>query len=518
MIGSNLLGGSSYAIIQKELIVRIRRTRSLIIQLVFAAVVGSVMWIYSISQLTGSRTSPEVHAAQLVGIYFIVQVCAICLVIPLLAAISITTEKQAKTWDPLIGSGMRPGQIVRGKLYGILGILFYLLLLPAPLLSLTTLFGGVSVLSILFEYLIHFLAATLIACIGILSSASTRSTVRAILQVALCAVPLLLIAITFLSTEVYSQGILLLDYLESAPVDWQFWAWGIPGYLFLVVGSLMGATHFLSGVESARDVPIRALSLIIFLVVVGLILITVGPDLQPGNYNSMIRDGGKVMSIFVGLSVLGLARFAGSEARVPLRIAQIRQRGHWTSWLGIVFFPGGIRNFLFATVLWGICFGATLGCWLQEYSTTGSMLPQNGSSLFLENSTIFFQMQGILFTWGISVLATAWFFGQCGSNGIISSVLANGIQVGLAMMVATARELSLWSEKVEWLSPPVHLIYRSAAGTGAEIAPEVVLVSLALSTLMIIGGVLIARRRGIPVWSIRRSGMDKLYLKIPEGN
>jgi len=92
MIGSNLLGGSSYAIIQKELIVRIRRTRSLIIQLVFAAVVGSVMWIYSISQLTGSRTSPEVHAAQLVGIYFIVQVCAICLVIPLLAAISITTE------------------------------------------------------------------------------------------------------------------------------------------------------------------------------------------------------------------------------------------------------------------------------------------------------------------------------------------------------------------------------------------------------------------------------------------
>ena len=86
------------------------------------------------------------------------------------------------------------------------------------------------------------------------------------------------------------------------------------------------------------------------------------------------------------------------------------------------------------------------------------------------------------------------------------------------MMVATARELSLWSEKVEWLSPPVHLIYRSAEGAGVEMAPEVVLVSLALLTLMIIGGVLIARRRGIPVWSIKRSGMDKLYLKIPEGN
>jgi hypothetical protein len=154
----------------------------------------------------------------------------------------------------------------------------------------------------------------------------------------------------------------------------------------------------------------------------------------------------------------------------------------------------------------------------MEYSTTGTIVPQYDSSLYLESSAKFIQMQGILFTWGISVLATAWFFGQCGFNGIISAVLANGIQVGLAMMVATARELSLWSEKVEWLSPPVHLIYRSAAGTGAEIAPEVVLVSLALSTLMIIGGVLIARRRGIPVWSIKRSGMDKLYLKIPEGN
>jgi len=60
MIGSNLLGGSSYAIIQKELIVRIRRTRSLIIQLVFAAVVGSVMWIYSISQLA-FKTKHSVH-------------------------------------------------------------------------------------------------------------------------------------------------------------------------------------------------------------------------------------------------------------------------------------------------------------------------------------------------------------------------------------------------------------------------------------------------------------------------
>ena len=190
---------------------------------------------FSISELIGSRTAPEVHAAQLVGIYFIVQMCAICFVIPLLGAISITTELQAKTWDPLIGSGMKPGQIVKGKLYGILGVLFYLLVLPAPLLSMTTLFGGVSVTSILFEYLIHFLAATLIASIGILSSASTRSTIRAILQVALCAVPLLIIAITFLSSEVYSEGILLLDYLEAYPLEWQVWAWAIPVYIVGVV-------------------------------------------------------------------------------------------------------------------------------------------------------------------------------------------------------------------------------------------------------------------------------------------
>ncbi|MEE2856924.1 MAG: hypothetical protein VX949_05955 [Planctomycetota bacterium] len=514
MIGANLLGGSSYAIIQKELIVRIRRIRSLIIQLVFAAVVGSVMWIYSISELAGSRTSPEVHAVQLVGIYFIVQLCAICLVIPLLSAISITTELQAKTWDPLIGSGMRPGQIVRGKLYGILGILFYLLLLPAPLLSMTTLFGGVSVTSILFEYLIHFLAATLIASIGILSSASTRSTIRSILQVALLGVPLLLTAITFLSSEVYSEGILLLDYLEASPLGWQFWAWAIPGYIVGVVGSIMGATHFLSGVESARDVPIRILLLLCFIVTVGLIVITVGPDLQSGSRNSMSRDLGRVMTIFVGLSVLGLARIAGSEARVPLRIAQIRQRGHWTNWLGTLFFPGGIRNLVFATMLYMICFGAPLGCWILESSnavTTGINFDQSGYSVAIYGFQL---MLAIMCSWGVSVLSMAWFFGQCGFNGIISSVLANGVQVGLAMIVVTARELSLWSDKIEWLSPPMHLIYRD----GIETAPEVVLVSIALTVLMIIGGVLIARGRGIPVWSIQRSGMDKLYLKIPEGN
>ena len=45
MISSMLERLSNYAIIQKELILRIRRVRSLLIQLIFAGIVGASMWI-----------------------------------------------------------------------------------------------------------------------------------------------------------------------------------------------------------------------------------------------------------------------------------------------------------------------------------------------------------------------------------------------------------------------------------------------------------------------------------------
>ena len=154
--------GMGTAILQKELIVRMRRFRSLIVQLIFAAILGGAMWMYSLSATIGGATSPEDHAQTLVAIYFAVQLAALFLIIPALGAVSITTERLGRTWDLLIGTDLSPGEIVRGKLLGILSVTFYFMLLPAPLLAMTTLFGGVSIGSILFEYFIHMLLGLLL--------------------------------------------------------------------------------------------------------------------------------------------------------------------------------------------------------------------------------------------------------------------------------------------------------------------------------------------------------------------
>ena len=143
MISSMLERLSNYAIIQKELILRIRRVRSLLIQLIFAGIVGASMWI-SLVLAKNQSHSPEDHALLLVIIYFTVQVVVLGLIVPTLGAVSITSEKQAKTWESLITTDLTPGQVVSGKMMGIVGVQFYRLLLTDPNLSKTLPFGGAS--------------------------------------------------------------------------------------------------------------------------------------------------------------------------------------------------------------------------------------------------------------------------------------------------------------------------------------------------------------------------------------
>ena len=514
MILSMLERLPSYAIIQKELILRIRRVRSLLIQLTFAGIVGVSMWI---SVVLGSQaSSPEDHALRLVMIYFSVQIIVLGLIVPTLGAISINSEKQAKTWESLIITDLTPGQVVSGKMMGIVGVLFYLLLLPAPILSMTMLFGGVSLGSIAFEYLMHFLGSVLIVSLGIFSSASSKGTVRSIVQSTLVTIPLIFIILGFLFNEVYGREMLLLDYMEKYPPPWQVWIWSIALYLGLGLGSLMGASYLLSGAESSRDIPVRLLAFVLAILFFGILVVTVGPVLNgiPG------RAGNIYLTIMLLFYPLALTRIAGSSAKVPLRIVQMRAHRQWGTRVGAIFLPGGIRNLLYSCLLLSFSVAAMMLLLLYAPATPSVGQATNTMVNALSDTEMFWMWQGMLFLWGVGVLTLSWFFAQCGFSGVVASVLAIGIQVALALVSLTARELN-WSNAhsfLENLSPPMRLLnFRN------DRMPEIDMglwyqtnLSLGCSILLLISfGVWMARLRKNPVWEIKRPGLDRLYFDIP---
>ncbi|MDE0960481.1 MAG: ABC transporter permease [Planctomycetota bacterium] len=531
MISSLRRRPPSFAIVQKELILRIRRIRSLLIQLIFASIVGIAMWISSVTVLQGNvieTRSPEDHALSLVMIYFTIQIIVLGLIVPSLGAVSITSEKQAKTWEPLISTDITPAQVVWGKLLGICGVLFYLLLLPAPILSMTMLFGGVSLGSIAFEYLVQFLAAIFIVSLGIASSAASKGTIRSLTQISLVTVPLTAMSLGFLWAEVYGNEMLLLDYLEQNTIPWQFWAWTLTGYLSVVGGSLMSASYTLSGVESARDVPVRVLIFTFVSLFFGLIVLTLWPELSQASVaftgaKPVTMDGefGFICSVLLLLIPLSLTRIAGSETKVPLRIAQMHQRGLRGTRIGLIFLPGGIRNLLYSCALLSIPLLSMVI--LMSYEGNTAQIGTGASTIVgtLSESDMFLMWQCSLFLWGVAVLALSWFFAQCGFSGIFSGALASGIHIAIGLIVMTAVELDWTDSKVlllESLSPPVLMLRDSR--NFPQISPQLwnqFNISMGISIVILLSlGVLMARRRGNPVWAVKRPDLDRLYVEIPE--
>ena len=510
--------GMGIAILQKELIVRFRRFRSLIVQLIFAAVLGGSMWMFSLGSGIGGAVSPEDHAQSLVVIYFGVQLGALFLIIPALGAVSITTERLGRTWDLLIGTDLSPGEIVRGKLLGILSMTFYFMFLPAPLLALTTLFGGVSIGSILFEYFVHMLVALLLGSCSLLSSAASKGTARAILQVYPLAALGLIFSLAFLTNEVYDDGLLILDYLLLNPPTWEFWLIMIPLYLFALTGTLLGATYFLSGVESAREIPVRMMFVVFFLTAVGIYWYAVTPT--PSGGNSLTRYQGEFLLVCLGFVPLILLRLAGSPSRVPLRVAQIYQKGNPLTRIGYFILPGGIRNLIFSILLFSIPFVLVWILRDAELKALSQVSPNFDGDAYQLKMANFVDLIVSMYLWGISLLSLCWFLAQSGFGSIVSSVLAIGTHVALTMVVVTMSVVGGGTgpaSAIAFLSPLVAIISTANdLGTTETLLSNANWFSGICIMVLVTSGIFISKMKGLPVLKVQRPGMDNLYLELPK--
>jgi len=117
------------------------------------------------------------------GVYLITQFLQLgvaFLVVPGLAATSISSERESLTHDLLLTTTMTARQIVWGKFTAAMTQAFTIFVSMVPLVSLCFLFGGVTVYQILANYAFLFALSTAMVAYALSMSASARTTQRAV--------------------------------------------------------------------------------------------------------------------------------------------------------------------------------------------------------------------------------------------------------------------------------------------------------------------------------------------------
>lgn len=155
-------------ILQREAIRQSRRWQTYALRFAFSAVLIFLVW-YALDNLHGFgiNVGELAHFGRgLFRSYIALQLCVACFVAPILVATGILEEREAKTLDLLAISGLRPQQILNGKVGSRLLALLTIIAAGAPILALIVSFGGTSVWQVLNATVNTAVIATVLGVIG----------------------------------------------------------------------------------------------------------------------------------------------------------------------------------------------------------------------------------------------------------------------------------------------------------------------------------------------------------------
>jgi len=170
-------------IMLKELRASLRGTRFFVSHLAILCLFALVLLISFLAMLP-SRTDDSGDPSE-VGrrVYLVTQLLQLgvaFLVVPGLAATSISTERESLTHEMLLTTTMTARQIVWGKFTAAMMQAFTIFVSMVPLVGLCFLFGGVTVYQIVANYTFLFALAAVMIAFALSISANSRSTQRAV--------------------------------------------------------------------------------------------------------------------------------------------------------------------------------------------------------------------------------------------------------------------------------------------------------------------------------------------------
>jgi ABC-type transport system involved in multi-copper enzyme maturation permease subunit len=150
--------------------------------------------ITSVGGIVSTQMSPAETGVVIFQVFFSIAYFVVTLIGPAVAANSIASEREGRTWEAVILTGLAPGLIARGKfLAAFTSIAMYIVML-APVGALPFLFGGVTATEVVVAFAGLFLIALLSIAFGLAISSKMSSLRAAIVVTLLLAIPCTLIA------------------------------------------------------------------------------------------------------------------------------------------------------------------------------------------------------------------------------------------------------------------------------------------------------------------------------------
>jgi hypothetical protein len=158
--------------------------------------------IASIGGIVSSEASPATTGVVLFQVFFSLAYFVVTVVGPAVAANSIASEREGRTWEAVILTGLSPGTIARGKFLAAFTAIGMYIVMLAPVGALPFLFGGVTATETVVAFAFLFLIALLSVAFG-LSISSKMASLRAAIVVTL----LLIFPITITAFSTFGVGL-----------------------------------------------------------------------------------------------------------------------------------------------------------------------------------------------------------------------------------------------------------------------------------------------------------------------
>ncbi|MEJ7731776.1 MAG: ABC transporter permease [Polyangiaceae bacterium] len=172
----------------RELKQSARLGRTPIILMVLCVMITLI--IASIGGVLSTSQSPAMIGVILFQVFFSVAYFVVVLIGPAVAANSIASEREGRTWEAILLTGMRPGEVARGKFMAAYTTIGMYIVMLAPVGALPFLFGGVTALETVVAFFFLFLIAVLAVAFGLAISSKMASLRAAIVVTLLLAFPL----------------------------------------------------------------------------------------------------------------------------------------------------------------------------------------------------------------------------------------------------------------------------------------------------------------------------------------
>lgn len=158
-----------------------------------AATILMTLLIASIGGIMAVTSAPDRTGIVLFQVFFSLAYFVVTWIGPAVAANSIASEREGRTYEAVVLTGMRPGEIARGKFAAAYTALGMYIVMLAPVGALPFLFGGVTATEVVVAFVFLFLIALLSVAFGLAISSKMASLRGAIVITLLLSFPLSLV-------------------------------------------------------------------------------------------------------------------------------------------------------------------------------------------------------------------------------------------------------------------------------------------------------------------------------------